>query len=272
VRTNSLLTSALIVAFLSVNARAQGPGRMGSEAKPAGPVVHKPIPRTADGKPDLTGTWQGGGVSITGEAGAPPLHPLPPIDPHPIKREPLTYKPEYDAKRKSLTTLDDPTLQCLLPGVPRIQTMPMPLEIVQTPKEIVILHEAFRAYRRIPLNDKLQHPSDLTPTWMGDSVGRWEGDTLVVDPMGFNDKSWIAGNGTIHSEQMHVVERYTLNNDGSLSWAATVEDPVVLTKPYVTGSVLRAPIDVRVEEYECIENNPDPEHMKKATELEKAKK
>ena len=94
----------------------------------------------------------------------------------------------------------------------------------------------------------------------------------MVDTVGFNDKTWISGTGTIHSEKMHVVERYTLNDDGSLSWAATVDDPVVLTKPYSTGAVFRAPIDVRVEEYECIENNPDPAHMKKAAELEKSKK
>lgn len=262
--------TALAGAPAPASAQAQSAAR--SSGKPAPQVVHHPVPRAPDGKPDLTGTWQAGGVSINGEPGAPPLHPLPPIDAHPIKREPLVYKPEYEAKKKALTTLDDPTLRCLLPGVPRIQTEPMPLEIVQTPKEVVILYEAFRAFRRIPIDNQLQHPHDLTPTWMGDAVGRWEGDTFVVDTIGFNDKSWIAGNGTIHSEQMHVVERYTLNNDGSLSWEARVEDPVVLAKPYVTGATFRAPIDVRVEEYECIENNPDPEHMTKAAEIEKGKK
>ncbi len=266
------LTVALLVCSSPAPGQGQGKATAKADAKSTQPVVHKPIPRTADGKPDMSGTWQGGGVSMTGEAGAPPLHPLPPIDAHPITRQPLSYKPEYDAKRKALTTLDDPTLKCLLAGVPRIQTMPMPLEIVQTPKEIVILYESFRAWRRIPINDKLQHPDDLTPTWMGDSVGRWEGDTFVVDVVGFNDKTWIAGTGTVHSEQMHVVERYTLNDDGSLSWTATVEDPVVLTKPFVTGATLRAPIGVRVEEYECIENNPDYDHMIKAAEMEKGKK
>ena len=267
----SLTATALAIALLlsPSSAPAQGRGGANADAKPGQPVVHHPVPRTADGKPDMTGTWQAGGVSITGEAGAPPIHPLPPIDAHPINRQPLAYKPEFEAKRKSFSVLDDPTLQCLLPGVPRIQTEPMPLEIVQTPKEIVILYESFRAWRRIPINDKLQHPDDITPTWMGDSVGRWEGDTFVVDTTGFNDKTWISGTGTIHSEQMHVVERYTFNNDGSLSWEAKVEDPVVLTKPYVTGAVFRAPVGVRVEEYECIENNPDPIHMKKAAELEK---
>ena len=249
---------------------AQGKGKgKGGPPAPKGEVIHKPIPRTADGKPDLTGTWQGGGVSINGEAGAPPLHPLPPIDAHPITRDQVSYKPEFDAMRKAknFTTLDDPTLYCLLPGVPRIATMPMPLEIIETPKEMVILYEAFRAWRRIPINDKLQHPDDLTPTFMGDSVGRWEGDTFVVDVAGLNDKSWISGVGTIHTDQMHVQERYTLNDDGSLTYQATVEDPGSLTKPYHTGSILRAPIDVHVEEYECIENNPDPDHMKKAAAI-----
>jgi hypothetical protein len=273
--THSIAATAAVTIVLfgapsPVSAQDRSAGK--PDGKPAAPVVHHPVPRTPDGKPDMTGTWQAGGVSINGEAGAPPLHPLPPIDAHPIKREPLVYKPEYEARKKALTTLDDPTLRCLLPGVPRIQTQPMPMEIVQTPKEIVILYEAFRAFRRIPINAQLQHPRDLTPTWMGDAVGRWEGDTFVVDTTGFNDKTWIGGNGTIHSEQMHVVERYTLNDDGSLSWEARVEDPVMLAKPYATGAIFRAPVDVRVEEYECIENNPDPEHMSKAAELEKGKK
>ena len=275
--TSVLVSVAAMAAFAAIlslpsSAQYENDGKVkakGGKKGPTGPVAHKPIPRTAEGKPDLTGTWQAGGVSITGEAGAPPLHPLPPIDQHTITRQALAYKPEMDAKRKGLTTLDDPTLYCFLPGVPRIQTMPMPLEILQTPKEVAILYESFRAWRRIPISDKLTHPDDLTPTWMGDSVGRWEGDTLVVDTVGFNDKTWIAGTGSIHTEQMHVVERYTLNDDGSMTWEATVDDPGALTKPYKTGAVFRQPIDVRVEEYECIENNPDPGHMKKAVELKK---
>jgi hypothetical protein len=270
-----IAAAAVLALSVPISAQDQGKGKGkggGKGGAPQQPVVHKPIPRTVDGKPDISGVWQGGGVSVNGEAGAPPLHPLPPIDAHPIAREPLVYKPEFDAKRKTFTTLDDPTLICLLPGIPRITGMPMPLEIVQTPKEVVMLYESFRAWRRIPIEANLKHPDDVTPTWMGDAVGRWEGDTFVVDSIGFNDKTWIAGTGTVHSEQMHVVEHYNLQTDGSLVWDATVEDPVVLTKPYKTGGVLRAPIGVRVEEYECIENNPDREHMLKAAELEKNKK
>ena len=240
-----------------------------AEAQPARAPT-KPISRTPDRKPDLTGTWQAGGVSITGEPGAPPLHPLPPTKYRPPRREPIPYQEWAAAKQKTFTVLDDPTSRCLLPGVPRIVSMPMPLEIVQTPREVVILYESFRAYRRIPINEKLEHPDDVTPTWMGDSVGRWEGDTFVVDVTGFNDKTWLSGLGSIHTEKLHVIERYHLNEDDTLSYSATVEDPGALTKPWVTGAVLRRPVDVRVEEYECIENNPDNDHIRKAMELEKA--
>ena len=236
------------------------------------PAASGSVPRAADGKPDLSGTWQAGGVSINGEAGAPPLHPLPPTTFRPPARQPIPYQDWAKEKQKTFTVLDDPTSNCLLPGVPRIASMPMPMEIVQTPKEVVFLYEAFRAFRRIPINDKLQHPEDLVPTWMGDSVARWDGDTLVVDVTGFNDKTWLSGLGSIHTEKLHVVERYRRNPDNTLSYEATVEDPGSLTKPWITGAVFRAPIDVRVEEYECIENNPDNEHIKKALDLEKGSK
>jgi hypothetical protein len=257
--------------WLSAGSAAAQEYREGAAAASKMAPNPKPMPKTADGKPDLSGTWQAGGVSVNGEPGAPPLHPLPPAPVRPPARQQIPYQEWADAKRKTFTVLDDPTSKCFLPGVPRIVGMPMPMEIVQTPNEVVVLYESFRAWRRIPLNAKLEHPSDLTPTWMGDSVGRWEGDTLVVDVTGFNDKTWLSGLGTVHTEKLHVVERYKPINYDTILYEATVEDPGALTKPWVTGSVLRRPIDVRVEEYECIENNPDNEHIQKAMELEKQK-
>jgi hypothetical protein len=219
----------------------------------------KPIPRAADGKPDLSGVWQGGGVSLYGEG--PATRKVAPAVNPPPKREPVPYQPWAEAKTKTYTAADDPTLGCLLPGVPRITSMPMPFEIVQTPKEVVIAYESFHAFRIIPINDKLEHPNDLVPTWMGDSVARWDGDTLVVDVTGFNDKTWLSGTGSIHSEAMHVVERFQLNSDDTITYTATVTDPKVLTKPWTTGALLRRPPNTRVEEYECIENNQDAPHM-----------
>jgi hypothetical protein len=221
----------------------------------------KPIPRAANGKPDLSGVWQGGGVSLYGEGASARKMP-PPVNPPP-KREPVPYQAWAEAKTKTYTAADDPALRCLLPGVPRITSMPMPFEIVQTPKEIVIAYESFHAFRIIPISDKLEHPNDLVPTWMGDSVARWDGDTLVIDAIGFNDKTWLGATGSFHSEDLHVVERYQLNSDDTITYTATVTDPKVLTKPWITGAVLRRPPNTRVEEYECIENNQDAPHMQK---------
>lgn len=222
----------------------------------------KPIPRTVDGKPDLSGVWQSGGVSLYGEPGLSkaPAAP-PPVNPPP-KREPVPYQSWAETKSKTFSAADDPSLACLLPGVPRITSMPMPFEIVQTPKEVVIAYESYHAFRIIPINDKLQHPNDLVPTWMGDSVARWDGDTLVVDVTGFNDKTWLSGTGSFHSEDLHVVERFQLNSDDTITYTATVTDPKVLTKPWTTGALLRRPPNTRVEEYECVENNQDAAHMK----------
>jgi hypothetical protein len=225
-------------------------------------AADKPIPRTASGKPDLSGVWQSGGVSLYGEPGLSTVKVAPPVNPPP-KREPLPYQAWAETKTKTFTASDDPTLGCLLPGVPRITSMPMPFEIVQTPKEVVIAYESYHAFRIIPFNDKLQHPNDLVPTWMGDSVARWDGDTLVVDATGFNDKTWLSGTGTFHSEDLHVVERFQLNSDDTITYSATVTDPKVLTKPWTTGALLRRPPNTRVEEYECIENNQDAAHMQK---------
>jgi len=220
------------------------------------------IPRAADGRPDLSGVWQSGGVSLYGDQGTagPPTGPR---GAPPLQRAPLSYQPWAVEKQKSLTAVDDPTLRCLLPGVPRITGMPMPFEIVQTPKKVVILYESFHAFRIIPIDNSLKHPGDVTPTWMGDSVGRWDRDTLVVDVVGFNDKTWLSGIGSIHTEALHVVERFKLNSDLTISYEATVEDPKALTKPWVTAVTLGQPPDTRVEEYECIENNQDPAHMVK---------
>lgn len=266
------IADCIVLAAALALATAPAPAQVQAQSGAVAVAPTKPIPRTADGHPDLTGTWQGGGVSIFGEPGAPPLHPLPPTKYRAPRREPIPYQAWAAAKQKTFTVLDDPTSKCLLPGVPRIVSMPMPMEIVQTPKEIVILYESFRAYRRIPINDKLEHSDDLTPTWMGDSVGRWDGDTLVVDVAGFNDKTWLSGLGSIHTDKLHVIERYHLNDDDTLSYTATVEDTGALTKPWTTGVVLRRPVDVHVEEYECLENNPDNDHIRKAMELQKAAK
>jgi hypothetical protein len=219
------------------------------------------IPRASDGKPDLSGIWQAIGVSLFGETGevrpgegrsstwGPPAGPAP-------------YKPEFEAKVQSLAADNrkDPNVQCKMSGVPRVTGIPVPFEILQTPKKIAILYETNHIFRIIPLNAK--HPTELDPTFMGDSVGHWEGDTLVVDVTGFNDVTWLPGGGHFHSEQLHVTERYTLQPNNTIQYEAVMEDPQVLTKPWSYRLILRhPPRDERIMEAECAENNQDLEHI-----------
>ena len=120
--------------------------------------------------------------------------------------------------------IDDPMARCLSPGVPRTTTLGLfPMQIVQTPKTVVMLFEVFQASRVIPIDAK--HPDDLEASFTGDSVGHWEGDTLVVDVIGFNDKTWLAGTGTFHSEKLHVVEKFTRMDENTIAYEVTMEDP-----------------------------------------------
>ena len=131
-----------------------------------------------------------------------------------------------------------------------------PQKIVQTPKEIVILYEYMNVFRIIPLNAK--HPEDLLPSYLGDSVGHWEGDTLVVDVTGFNDKTWLAGTGTFHSEDLHITERYTRVDKDQINYEVTMVDPKVFTKPWTLHSTIMLREGTRLQEYICAENNIDP--------------
>src|SRR5262245_16345392 len=166
------------------------------------------VPRTADGKPDLTGVWQGGnGRKGTWEeansglgVGGTGLDPSAPANPasQQVITTPAPYKPEAAARvleSFNKRGIDDPAGLCLPLGVPRLAIVGLfPIQIVQTPTQVVILHEYMSVFRVIPLN--AEHRSDVGPTYMGDSVGRWEGDTLVVVGVGFNAKGWLTGTGT----------------------------------------------------------------------------
>jgi hypothetical protein len=112
-------------------------------------------------------------------------------------------------------------------------------------------------YRVIPLNGK--HPDDIIPSYMGNSVARWDGDTLVIDVIGFNDKTWLAGTGTFHSDALHVTERYTRVDKDRINYEVTMEDPNVFTKPWTLTSSLMLREGTRLQEMVCAENNIDPD-------------
>jgi hypothetical protein len=229
----------------------------------ATPNGAKPIPRMTNGKPDLSGVWIATGAMqlLFGEAelkavleadaaaGRPPRP----------RQEPPPYKPEAEAKRLEYVArrgIDDPMARCLMSGVPRIKFRPLPFQIIQSPGQAVILYEVHHAFRIIP-TDGRSHPDDLEPSYLGDSVGSWDGDTLVVDVTAFNDKTWLAGVGTIHSERLRVTERYTRDTYDTILYEVTMEDPEVFTKPWRQQETFRLRPNERIREYECIEQNED---------------
>jgi hypothetical protein len=252
--------SAVLVAALffagALTVRAQDAKQPSSAATPAKPLP--PVPRTADGHPDLNGVWESTMLSITLEAGLEQGHPIAPIA-APSFGGPPPYQPSAMAKHQEYLDrkgIDDPMTRCLPVGVPRITIQPMPFQIVQSPGKVVILYEYFSLFRVIP-TDGSAHPSDVYPTFMGDSVAHWEGDTLVIDVTGFNDKTWLVGNGTYHSEDLHVTERFTRTDYNTISYDAIMEDPKVFTKPWAFHSTLILRPGERLLEFACMEGNED---------------
>jgi hypothetical protein len=229
------------------------------------PPVSKNVPRAADGQPDLSGVWQGGsnrigtwedtnnGEGPLGQGGAITPYAVPGPQPKPPYQEWAAKKVLESYKMRGV---DEPMVRCLPPGVPRTTLMGLfPMQIVQTPKTIVMLFEVFHLFRIIPIDAK--HPDDLEPSYMGDSVGHWDGDTLVVDVTGFNDKTWLSGVGTFHSEKLHVVEKFTRVDENTIVYEDTVEDPVVLKGPWTRHGTIMLRPGTRIREYECVENNVD---------------
>jgi hypothetical protein len=146
----------------------------------------------------------------------------------------------------------DPEVKCYLPGVPRATYMPYPFQIVQTPDVILITYEYANAVRTIFMKDPGPPPVD---TWMGQSVGHWEGNTLVVDAKGFNDQSWFDRAGNFHSDALHVVERYTPRGNDVLMYEATIEDPMTFSRPWKISMPLYRRLDKNMQllEFKCQE-------------------
>jgi hypothetical protein len=207
-----------------------------AKAAPAGPAPHMP-----DGKPDFQGIWTPGNSFAT--MGQVPLQP---------------WAEKIYQERRATLSKDDPEGHCLPAGVPRIS--PFPQKFVQTPTLVVILDEGnIHSYRQIPLDR--EHPKDPDPLWMGDSVGKWDGDTLVVDTVGFNDKTWLNGQGLPHSDALHVIERITRPDLGHLDIDITIEDSKAFTMPHSFKRVYTLMPNTDLLEYVCNEFNVDAEHL-----------
>ena len=210
------------------------------------------LPRTADGKPNLEGIWQAAstaGADLQDHAAS--LNML--AGRSVVQSGVIPYQPWAAAKKaENFRNREkaDPVASCYMPGTPRIMYMDYPFQIFQTPQAVAFDFEWYLIYRLI-YTDGTKHPSDID-TWMGDSRGHWEGDTLVVDVANFNDKTWFDMAGDFHSEALHIVERYQMTGPNTIRYEATIEDPKVFTKPWtITLDLERRTDRDRLFEYVC---------------------
>lgn len=219
----------------------------------AAPVFAQ-IPRSADGKPDLSGIWQAFNTANIdlqdhlAKRGEPAGQSV-------VEGNEIPYQPWALAKKKenyANRATADPENKCYLPGVPRITYLGLPFQIFQRPDLVTVLYEHAHANRFIYTNGT-PHPPGPIDWWMGDSRGHWDGDTLVVDNTDFNDQTWFDHAGDFHSADLHVTERYTLTDRDHINYRATIEDPKVFTRPWNIDMVLyrRVEKNFQLLEYEC---------------------
>jgi hypothetical protein len=211
-------------------------------------------PRTPDEHPDLQGIWQvlnTAAWDIQDHRAEKDI----PAGQGVVEGSEIPYQPWAAAKKnenaeKRLTA--DPERKCYLPGVPRITYVPYPFQIFQVAGEVTILYEYVHAVRNI-YTDGSAHPKGHIDFWMGDSRGRWEGDTLVVDVIHFNDQTWFDRAGNFHSDALHVVERYTPTGPDHMTYEVMIEDPKVFTRPWTMRMPLyrRQENNIQLLEYEC---------------------
>ena len=201
-----------------------------------------PVPQA--GRPDLTGVWFGGASGDLSRATVP--------------GQELMLTPLGKQRWDTVDHAKDPNTACLPPGPARMIMMAHPAMIVQRPDVVVVLTESQRTYRII-YTDGRGHPSDIAdyPEWMGSSIGKWEGDTLVVDTVGVNERSWLDTAGHEHSDKLHMTERFRLSDANTLEHVVTYDDPVFFVKPFTTRRLFKRQVGDRILDHSCLENEKD---------------
>ena len=218
------------------------------------PNLSAPAPKTADGRPDLSGVWQAEGQDYFFDLGAG-------LKPGELSMQP--WAKALQEQRVAREHGDDPLARCLPHGVPRINTNGLfPFKIIQTPGVVVILYEQLNLFRQIFLDGR-KLAGNPNPAWLGYSTGKWDGDTLVVETSGFNDKTWLdTTKAHPATEALHVTERFQRKNFGTLEVRATIDDPKAYTKPWTTtAQKMQLQLDTDILEFVCNENEKDVPHM-----------
>ena len=245
------------------------------------PNLSAPTPRASNGKPDLSGVWQTEPSSPEEMARLfPGLDAIVLLgdDPRTFSKYMLNvladFKPEeapirpeaaavFEPRAKSLGK-DHPASHCLPLGITEAEGIgsPFPYKIIQTPGLIMVLYEADGTHRQI-YTDGRKHTPDPEPSWLGYSVGRWEADTLVVDTVGFNDKSWLDASGHPHSESLHLTERFHRRDFGHMDLQITIDDPKMYTRSFAIKYAQYLLPDTDILETVCTENEKDRQHLSK---------
>ena len=216
------------------------------------PNLSAPVPRLPGGKPDLSGVWSPNAnkylrdIAVDLKPGEVPFQPW--------------AKALFEQRIDGSHSKEDPDANCLPQGVPKIDAAPAPWKIVPTPRFIVIAYEAFNLWRQIFLDGREVAP-DVNPTWMGYSVGKWDGDTLVVDTKGFNGKAWLDQVGRPSTNALHVIERFRRKDFGHMDLQITIDDPKAYTRPWTVMQDVHLLPDSELLEFICNENNKDVEHL-----------
>lgn len=250
--TRAAATALLVGLCITISESQVEAARPDGQQAPTTSPAYR-VPRTSDGQPDLQGLWQVLNTAVwdiqdhAAQLGVPAGQGV-------VEGNEIPYLPSALAKREEnyrnrLT--EDPEAKCYMVGVPRITYMPYPFQIVQAPKQVTILYEYVHTFRNIYIDSP--HVKGPIEWWMGDSRGRWEGDTLVVDVVYFTDKTRLDRSGNYHSSDLHVVERYTRTGPDHILYEATIEDPKVFSRPWKMSMVLyrRTEKNARLLEYEC---------------------
>jgi len=241
------------------------------------PNLAGPVPRAADGKPDLSGIWQymrppGSAVpEPAAEATAPADRDIIPLA---VRRsqfwnlgasfpDGLPFQPwaaELHRKRVEENSKDNPDAHCLPLGLMQLHTHGQPRKMIQAPGVIVILYEANGGIRQI-FTDGRPLPKDAEPWWFGYSIGKWDGDTLVVESTGFRDLGWLDVEGSVLTESGKVIERFRRVDYGHLEIQVTIDDPKAYTKPWTVTVYQRVLLDTDLIEFICQENDKDGSHL-----------
>src|SRR6476620_10072072 len=266
IRSVVLTVAACLGASGSADAQWLNQPMAGAPRTPDGKVnMTGPVPML-NGKPDLSGIWQvqaepraPGGLFGLGESANSKYFRNILSDFKPDER-PLTAEGAELLRRNSQPGVFNPTLNCLPDGVPKGDLLPEPFKIIHSAGVIVLLSEVETTFRQIFIDGR-KLPADPSPSWQGSSVGRWEGDTLVVDTAGFNDLGWLDSRGTGHSEEMRVEERFRRRDYGHLDLTITITDPKTFTKPITLSVVEELLPDTDLFEHYCLENEKDDAHL-----------